>query len=104
MDNDANSISFGSAAVLVFDKSLKAGYESDFYKWLSANGFKSWGRHGFFSSCPWILVNLNNKLYAFGMPGIKITQEFGNHAVTIEEFMEIYQIFVKYNGKMPLEF
>ncbi len=43
------------------------------------------------------------KRYAFGMPRIKITQEFGNHAVTIEEFMEIYQIFDKYSGKTLFE-
>lgn len=104
MSDDMNRISFGSAAVLVYDERLKAGYESDFYKWLTGNGFKSWGKHGFFGSCPWIYVNLNNKVYAFGMPGIKITQEFGNHAVTIEEFVEIYNIFEKYQGKKPLEF
>lgn len=104
MSNNIDSISFGSAAVLVYDKSLLEGYDSEFYKWLHENGFKSWGRHGFFSSCPWIYVNLNNRIYAFGMPGIPITQEFGDHAVTIEEFMSIYNIFEKYKGKKPLEF
>lgn len=104
MSNNIDSISFGSAAVLVYDKSLLEGYDSEFYKWLRENGFKSWERHGFFSSCPWIYVNLNNRIYAFGMPGIPITQEFGDHAVTIEEFMSIYNIFEKYKGKKPLEF
>ncbi len=104
MSNNIDSISFGSAAVLVYDESLKEGYESNFYKWLRENGFKSWGKHGFFDGCPWIFVNLNNKIYAFGMPGIQITQEFGNHAVTIDEYMEIYNIFEKYQGKKTLEF
>lgn len=104
MSNNIDSISFGSAAVLVYDKSLQEGYDSEFYNWLKENGFMWWGKKGFFKGCPWIYVNLNNKIYAFGMPGIPITQEFGNHAVTIEEFMTIYNIFEKYRGKKPLEF
>jgi len=90
MDNDTKSISFGSATVLVYDEKLRAGYESDFYKWLIENGFENRSKKGFYDSCPWIFVNMSNKAYAFGMSGMKLAEPFGGHAVTIEEFMEIY--------------
>ena len=38
------------------------------------------------------------------MPGIKVVQPIGNHAVTLDEFMAIYNIYKKYEGKSPLVF
>ena len=40
-------------------------------------------------------INLNNKRYAFGLPGISITRPVGEHAITKEEFMLIYDIYKK---------
>lgn len=104
MSTNEKSISFGTAAILIYDESLLAGRDSEFYKWLKENGFQCGGGKGFFKGCCWIYANLNNRTYAFGMPGIRVTQELGGHAVTIEEFKEIFNIFEKYKGKDPLKF
>ena len=49
--------------------------------------------------CWWIHVNITRKMYAYGMPGVSIARPIGNHAITIEEFKTIYQIYRKYEGK-----
>ena len=98
------SMSEGSSSILVKDDSLLEGWEADFIKYLDSEGFENWGKKGYFSGINWIYVNLNNKKFAFGIPGIPITTPVGNHAITIEEFKTIYNIYKKYDGKEPLEF
>lgn len=99
---DERRISDGSSCFLVIDHEGKKLWDSPFMKWLTEHNFTSWGCKGHFG-CTWVYVNMNSRLFAPGMPGIPITSAIGNHAVTIEEFMTIYQIFDKYNGKKPLE-
>lgn len=71
----------------------------------SAAGFVTRGlSHGWYEGVHWIYVNLNSKLYAPGMPGIPITTALGHHAVTIEEFKTIYNIYKKYEGKSIFTF
>ena len=38
------------------------------------------------------------------MPGACLVTPTGNHAITIDEFMTIYRIYEKYQGKNPLVF
>ena len=97
------SMSEGSSSFLIKDDSLLESWESDFIKYLDSEGFENWGKKGYFSGINWIYVNLNNKKFAFGIPGIPITTPVGNHAITIEEFKTIYNIYKKYDGKEPLE-
>lgn len=97
-------IGAGSAAILVYDESLKSGMEAAFYKQLISEGFVSWGKHGCYSNCPWVFVNINSKTFAPGMPGIKITQPLGDHAVTVDEFWMVYNIYKKYYEKDVLKF
>lgn len=33
------------------------------------------------------------------MPGVCLAQPIGNHAITLEEFITIYDIYKKYEGK-----
>jgi broad specificity phosphatase PhoE/rRNA maturation protein Nop10 len=103
------SIGAGSAAIIVYDKSLKMHPSDDFLQWLKAEGFTwddlTWGPcKGYQVGVRWVYVNMNSKLYAYGIYGIKVTKEFGGHAVTIDEFKAIYGIFKKYDGKSLLEF
>ena len=91
-----NRISDGSAAFLVYDKAIDGN--DTFTKWLNDNGFSKWDKHGYYSGCSWVYINLNNRLYAPGMPGIAITSVLGNHAITISEFKTIYKIYEKYDG------
>lgn len=100
-----SSIANGSAALLVKDESLLKHEDADFIKFLRKEGFEYWQNgKGFFDGVDWVYVNLNSKLIAPGMPGISVTTHVGNHAVTIDEFKQIYGIFKKYEGLKPLEF
>ena len=44
-------------------------------------------------------ININSKKVHHGLIGCKLCEPFGNHAVTIEEFKTIYEIFIKYQNK-----
>lgn len=83
-------------AFLVYDVSLKS-IHAPFYEWLREEGFTDTGYHGNYS-CRWAYVNITRKQYAYGMPGVALVQPIGNHAITIQEFEEIYGIYKKYQG------
>ena len=84
-------------AFLVCDKSL-GRLEAPFYEWLRSEGFSFGGTHGTYG-CPWAHVNVTRKQFAYGMPCVSLAQAIGDHAITIDEFREIYAIFKKYEGK-----
>lgn len=99
---DKYGISAGTAAILIREPGLQEN--SDFLSWLHTEGFRYWSySKGWYPNTDWIYVNLNSKLIARGMPGIRVTQELGNHAVSIDEFKQIYNIFAKYDGLSPLQ-
>lgn len=89
-------------AFLVYDDSLR-DIRAPFYDWLREEGFSFGGYHGSYG-LRWVFINITRKQYAYGMPGIKVVQPIGNHAVTLDEFMAIYNIYKKYEGKSPLVF
>ena len=94
------SINEGSSAILVKDASLEE-MDGDFIVWLRNEGFRPWQYNKGYL-CGWIWVNLNNKLYARGIPGICVASHVGNHAVTADEFRTIWAIYKKYEGLDPL--
>ena len=98
-----NNISEGSSSFLIKDEDLLLGWESNIIKYLKSEGFVSWGKKGYYDGINWIYININNKLFAFGMPGIPITTPVGNHAITFEEFLNIYEIYKKYDINHPLK-
>ncbi len=100
---DSNRISSGSSAFLIKDDELKKGWYSNFIAFLEKEGFNSWGRKGHFPGINWIYVNLNSKIYAFGIPGVGLTIPVGNHAITKSEFVQIYNIYKKYDTNHPLK-
>ena len=102
MNND-RSISEGKACFLIKDKSLFEGWDSFVYEWLRKEGFVSWGKKGDCSRVDWVYININSKVYAPGIPGIRVTSEIGPHAITFDEFLLIYNIYKKYEGLKPLE-
>ena len=89
-------------AFLVCDKSLES-VDAPFFSWLCDEGFSFAGYHGNYG-CYWAHVNIARRQYAYGMPGVCLAEPIGNHAITIEEFMTIYRIYEKYQGKAPLVF
>lgn len=99
-----SSISEGTGAILVREKSIDRDKHREFVEYLHNEGFERWSKSKFYPSVDWIYVNINAKCYAFGMPGIPVTTPLGNHAVTIDEFKVIYEIYRKYEGKAVLYF
>lgn len=99
---DKHGISEGTSAILVREQGLQDN--SDFFAWLKAEGFQYWSySKGWYPNVDWVYINLNSRLIARGMPGIRVTQELGNHAVSIDEFKQIYSIYTKYSGLSPLK-
>lgn len=83
---------------LVYDESFQ-NPASPFVDWLEAEGFSYAARKRKARRCDWIYVNISRKLYANGIPKIRLVHEIGNHAITIKEFRTIYSIYKKYEGK-----
>ena len=94
----------GNSTFLVRDKRFK-DINDPFFKWLKLEGFNDWGQHGHYGDkgVDWIYINILTKVYACGMPGIPITQVVGDHAITMEEFFTIYNIFSNYKGMSILQ-
>lgn len=96
----------GTAYFLVDIRNQKEDLQGDnlFTTWLLSEGFK---RHEVYQGSPifasGVWVNLNNKLFAIKQ-GIRCFEEIGHHAITIDEFKTIYEIYKKYNGKAPFVF
>ena len=82
---------------LVCDKSFK-DCDAPFLEFLRGEGY-TLGFHKGNYGCPWIYADITTKQYAYGMPGVEVVGEIGNHAITINEFMTIYNIYKKYEGK-----
>lgn len=99
-----DSLSCGTACFLVKDASL-SDINAEFFTWLREQGFRI-GKpaKGHFDNVDWVYVNLNSKKYGPGMPGVALTEVISNHAVTLDEFKTIYDIYEKYKGKAPLKF
>lgn len=87
----------GGAAIVVYDDSFENFHESDFKRFLDAEGFLHW-RYGRNFDTSWVYININSKIYARGMPGINVAAHLGEHVITIDEFKTIYNIFKKYEG------
>lgn len=93
------TIGYGTArAFLVCDDSFEE-LEPLFVKFLWKEGFKIAWHKGQYAHCPWMYINISRKQYAYGMPGVNIVDAIGNHAITLEEFKTIYDIYKKYEGK-----
>lgn len=67
---------------------------------LKKEGFKSdagfWG-------CPWYWVDVINKKYRPGRPGVAYGSVVGGHAITFREFKTIYNIYKNYYGLKVLQ-
>lgn len=99
MDNEKIYIgSTGSESFLICDDSLM-NIDAPFFEWLREEGFVFGGHKGHFDVCDWAYVNITKKIFGYGMPGVYFGASTGNHAITIEEFKVIYQIFKNYEGK-----
>ena len=65
---------------------------------LRNNGFKYITGGG----CPWFFIDIINKKFYTGKPGVKFGKVVGEHAITFYEFKFIYSIYEKYKGLDPI--
>ena len=98
MKKEEKTIGAGGSCFLIKDESLLKGWGSPVYRWLYDKGFVSWGTIGIYEGVDWIFVNPYSKVFAPGLRGYKVTSVVCDHAVTLEEFDVIYNIFKKYEG------
>ena len=52
--------------------------------------------------CPWYFIDIMNKKFKPGRPGLAYGRVVGDHAITFDEFKVIYEIYKKYYGTLPL--
>lgn len=74
-----------------FDETVK----NELLPFLKAEGFSRKAR---FCGCPWCFIDIENKTYYPGRPGVSYGKVIGNHAITFDEFKTIYHIFKQYEG------
>ncbi|RKM63031.1 hypothetical protein D6856_02605 [Butyrivibrio sp. XB500-5] len=87
----------GAATFYIYDKELHHKDDDPFIVWLKSEGFKAeYFGHGNVDNA--IYVNINSKVYTWGMAGVSLSAVVGNHAIHIDEFKKIYEIFKKYSG------
>lgn len=91
---------FNESSFLVKDDSLK-DISCEFYQYLKKEGFDSIYGHW---DTTWAFVNIDNMNYAYGRPGVLYVPVLFDHAITIEEFKTIWDIFKKYKDKKLMEF
>ena len=96
------TISTNNSCFLIKDSSLKDDFNSQIYTWLQQEGFVPWGKKGTYCM-EWIYINIHSKIFAPGIPGIKVTDVVCNHAITFDEFLTIYEIFNKYSDFSVLQ-
>jgi len=49
--------------------------------------------HWSYWACPWMWVSLDLKRFAWGRPGVGLAHAYRDHAVTVEEFYKIKDIY-----------
>lgn len=87
----------GAATFYIYDVNLHHRDDDTFILWLKSEGF-SLEMFGHGNCEHGIYVNINSKVYTWGMGGVGLSPIIGNHAIHIEEFKQIYGIFKKYSG------
>lgn len=68
---------------------------SSFWDWLSDNRFRSWGQSEHNPKVDWVFINMRSKLYAIGF---KLADPIFGHAITVDEFFTVWNIYSKYNA------
>lgn len=75
------------------------GVKNDLLSFIQNENFKC--TKGFWG-CPWYFIDIENKIYYPGRPGMSYGKVIGDHAITFDEFKTIYNIYKKYNGLLSL--
>lgn len=97
---ETNKSKWNTESFLVCDKSLRI-IDAPFFDWLRSEGFH-WGWNHYVHGhtyCCWVYVNITTKRFIYGLNGYRLMEPTGHHAITIDEFKTIYDIYKKYESK-----
>lgn len=92
-----NLLKEGNATFGIYDKNLEHRDDDPFIMWLKSEGFRVQS-FGHTNSDHFLYVNVNSKVYNWGMAGAGLCSVLFDHAIHIDEFKQIYAIFKKYEG------
>lgn len=77
---------------------------------LAKEGYKSNGGPPLFFPeeplpfCNWMFIHIVKKTFYRGAPGVRYAYVIGEHAITVDEFFVIFEIYKKYEGLKLREF
>ena len=91
-------IGTGASCFLIKDKRIAYGSDDHIFNFLKNEGFINWGKAKSHPEIDWLYVNIYSKVYSKGMYGVGLTEVVGDHAITFDEFLSIYNIYKKYEG------
>lgn len=101
---EERKLNSNSSCFLIKDERLKKDWHlTPIYQFLKENGFAVVKGSYNIEGIDWLFVNIHSKLYAKGRPGIGYAPVVGDHAITFDEFVTIYNIYKKYEGFSTLK-
>ena len=101
-DKDKSLISkYGSVILVYYGTEENRNILKEFF---AKNGYvQLWEIYAHYG-CPWYYINIMTKVFAHGIACVKVTSTVGEHAVTLDEFFIINDIYSKYRDKKLFEF
>ena len=97
-------ISDNASCFLIKDERLKKDWHlSPIYIFLKENGFTGEASAYSIEGIDWLYINIYSKVFKKGRAGIGFTPVVGDHAITFDEFVTIYNIYKKYEGFSTLK-
>lgn len=92
--------STGNVWLMVLDRNYHLDVWHEFAK---REGFSICFHKGYYTHYINLYVDIEHKKYKYMWPGVCLGFPFGGHAVNWDEFLQIYEIFKKYEGKQMLQ-
>ena len=104
---EERKIGDNASCFLIKDERLKKDWHlTPIYAFLEQEGFSGANvgtNLGYREDIDWLYVNIYSKVFAKGRTGIALTKVVGDHAITFDEFVTIYNIYKKYEGFSTLK-
>lgn len=69
--------------------------------YLKSKGFKCKSGYGYWG-CPWYFIDIRNRIFLPGRPGVCYGEVVGNRSISFDEFKEIYSIYERYDTDEPI--
>ena len=99
---EERKIGDNASCFLIKDERLKKDWHlTPSYAFLEQEGFSGANvgtNLGYREDIDWLYVNIYSKVFAKGRTGIALTKVVGDHAITFDEFVTIYNIYKNYEG------